>query len=115
MGPFQGPTGALKGPKNSTKMAENITKMTLHGPQCPYMTPNGTKALPMGILHDILSCWTTLGPRAFAEVLEGPKMAQNSTIMALYDQKLPFMTQNGPTMKKLHDPKYTFMTQNVPA
>ena len=54
-------------------------------------------------------------PGAFAEVLEGPKMAQNSTIMALYDQKLPFMTQNGPTMKKLHDPKYPFMTQNIPS
>ena len=26
------------------------------------MTPNGPKTLPMGMLHDILSCWTTLGP-----------------------------------------------------
>ena len=56
-------------------------------------------------------------PGAFAEVLEGPKMAQNSTIMALYNQnchswhKLALQL----TMKKLHDPKYPFMTQNVPA
>ena len=26
------------------------------------MTPNGPKTLPTGILHDIVSCWTTLGP-----------------------------------------------------
>merc|ERR1712051_430132 len=25
------------------------------------MTPNGPKTLLMGILHDIMSCWTTLG------------------------------------------------------
>ena len=61
-GPF---SEAHEGPKrapNSTKMAENITKMALHGPKCPYMTPNGPKTLPMGMIHDILSCWTTLGP-----------------------------------------------------
>ena len=54
-------------------------------------------------------------PSAFAEAHEGPKMAQNSTIMALHDQKWLCMTQNGPAMKKLHDPKYPFMTKNVPA
>ena len=54
-------------------------------------------------------------PGAFADAHGGPKMAQNSIIMALHDQKWPFMTQNGGAMKKLHDPKYPFMTQNVPA
>ena len=44
------------------KMAQNITKIALHGPKCPYMTPNGPKRLDMGILHDYMSCWTTLGP-----------------------------------------------------
>ena len=36
--------------------------MALHDQKCPCMTPNGPKTLPMGILHDIVSCWTTLGP-----------------------------------------------------
>ena len=54
-------------------------------------------------------------PGAFADAHGGPKMTQNSTIMALHDQKWPFMTQNGGAMKKLHDPKYPFMTQNDPA
>ena len=61
-GPFSGPHGGPKRAQYITMMAENITKMALHGPKCPYMTPNGPKTLPMGILHDILSCWTTLGP-----------------------------------------------------
>ena len=33
----------------------NWHRMTPYG-------PNGPKTLPMGILHDIVSCWTTLGP-----------------------------------------------------
>ena len=61
-GPFSEANGGPKMAQNSTKMAQNITKIALHGPKCPYMTPNGPKTLPMGILHDILSCWTTLGP-----------------------------------------------------
>ena len=61
-GPFSGAHGGPKRAQNNTKMAENITKMALHGPKCPYMTPNGPKTLPMGIPHDIVSCWTTLGP-----------------------------------------------------
>ena len=60
-GPFSGAYGGPKRVQNSTKIAENITKMALHGPKCPYMTPNGPKTLDMGILHDILSCWATLG------------------------------------------------------
>ena len=106
---------ALGGPKiaqNITKMAQNITKMALHDHKCPYMTPNGPKTLPMGILHDVVSCWSTLRP--FQRPM-GPQNGPNSTIMALHDQKWPFMTQIGPAMKTLHDPKYPFMTQNVPA
>ena len=37
-------------------------KMALYDPKCPCMTPNGPRTLPMGILHEIVSCWTTLGP-----------------------------------------------------
>ena len=61
-GPFSVAHGGPKMAQNSTKMAKITTKMALHGPKCPYMTPNGLKTLPMGELHDILSCWTTLGP-----------------------------------------------------
>ena len=28
------------------KMAQNITEMALHGPKCPFMTPNGPKHFP---------------------------------------------------------------------
>ena len=37
-------------------------KLEAESRNCPYMTLNGLKTLAMGILHDILSCWTTLGP-----------------------------------------------------
>ena len=47
--------------QNITKMAQDITKMALHDPKCHFMTPNGPKTLPMGILLDIVSCWATLG------------------------------------------------------
>ena len=60
--PFSEAHGGPKIAQNITKMAQNITKMTLHDPKCPCMTPNSPKTLPMGILHDIVSCWTTLGP-----------------------------------------------------
>ena len=60
-GPFSEAHGGPKMAQNSTKMAQNITKITLHGPKCPYMTPNDPKTLPMGILHDIVSCWTSIG------------------------------------------------------
>ena len=54
-----GPSWALfRGPI----MAQNITKMALHDQKWSLMTPNGSKTLLMGIIHDIMSCWTTLGP-----------------------------------------------------
>ena len=51
-------------------------------------------------------------PGPFSEAHGGPKMAQNSTIMALYDPKWPFMAQNDASMKSLHDPKCPCMTPN---
>ena len=62
LGAFAEAHGGPKMAQNSTKMAQNITKIALHGPKCPYMTLNGPKTLAMGILHKILSCWTTLRP-----------------------------------------------------
>ena len=59
-GAFAEAHGGPKMTQSSTKMAQNITKIALHGPKCPYMTLNGPKTLAMGILHKILSCWTTL-------------------------------------------------------
>ena len=45
------------------------------------MTPNGPKTLPMGILHDIVSCWTTLGPFQRPTWAMGPqKQAQGGPI-----------------------------------
>ena len=55
-GPFSEAHGGPKMAQNSTNMAQNITKMALHDPKCPYMTPNDPKTLPIGMLHDIMSC-----------------------------------------------------------
>ena len=112
LGPFQRPSGAQKLPKTSPrwpKISPKWLSMTTNVLTWPQMAQ---KTLPMGILHDVVSCWSTLGP--FQRPM-GPQNGPNSTIMALHDQKWPFMTQNGPAMKKLHDPKYPIMTQNVPA
>ena len=54
--------GAFSEAHGGPKMAQNSTK---NGPSWPKMAlhdPNGPKTLLMGILHDIMSCWTTLGP-----------------------------------------------------
>ena len=93
--------------------------MALHNPKCLCMTPNSPKTLPMGILHGIVSCWTTLGPfqRPTGPQYD-PKKHQNGPLLpkiALYCPKWPFTTLNNTSMKSLHDPKCPFMTQNVPA
>ena len=62
LGAFAEAHGGPKMAQNSTKMAQNITKMAHQDPKCPYMTPNGPKTLPIGMLHDIVSYWTTLEP-----------------------------------------------------
>ena len=40
------------------RMAQNHQ----NGSKCYCMTPNDPKTLQVGILHDYMSCWTTLGP-----------------------------------------------------
>ena len=60
------------------------------------------------ILCHVMSPWGLFrGPR-------GPKIAQNSTKMALYDPKWPLMTQNDASMKSLHDPKCPIMSNHDP-
>ena len=118
-GPFSeahgGPIMAL----NSTKNGPLWPKMALHDPKCLCMTPNSPKTLPMGILHGIVSCWTTLGPfQRPTGPQNDPKKHQNGPLLpkiALYCPKWPFTTLNNASMKSLHDPKCPFMTQNVPA
>ena len=61
-GPFSEAHGGPIMAQSSTKNGPSWPKMALHDPKCPCMTPNGPKTLPMGILHDIVLCWTTLGP-----------------------------------------------------
>ena len=104
LGAFAEAHGGPKMAQNSTKMAQNITKIALHGPKCPYMTPNGPKTLDMGILHDILSSWTTLGP--FRRPTGAPQWPKTAPKMDLHDQNWPFMTPNDPKtlqMGILHD------------
>ena len=44
----------------------------------PWKAPNDPKTLPMGILHDYMSCWTTLGPFRYPRGPQnGPKQHQN--------------------------------------
>ena len=55
------PMGALKWPKTAPKwpkMAQNHPNDS----KWHCMTPNDLKTPPMGILHDYMSCWITLGP-----------------------------------------------------
>ena len=84
--PFQRPTGPHNGQKQHqkwpfmTKNGPSRTKMALHDPKWP-------KTLLMGILHDIMSCWTTLGAPKW------PKTAPNGPLcpkMALHGPKWCF-------------------------
>ena len=61
----------------------------------PQKAPNGPKMLPMGILHDYMSSWTTLGPFRY------PRGPQNSTKMAQNSPKSPEWLKMA-----LHDPKW---------
>ena len=105
--------------QNITKNGPLWPKMALHDPKCLCMTPNSPKTLPMGILHETLSCWTTLGPfQRPTGPQNDPKKHQNGPLLpkiALFCPKWPFTTLNNASMKSLHDPKCPFMTQNVPA
>ena len=97
IGPPLGPLGIHGGPKmaqNSTKMAQNHQ----NGSKWHCMTPNDPETL-LGILHDYMSCWTTLGP---FQRPTGPHNGQKQ------HQKGPFMAKNGPSRTKmaLHDPKW---------
>ena len=90
--PFSVAPGGPKMAQNSTKMAKNTTKMALHGPKWPYMTPNDLKTLPMGILHEYMSYWTTLGPFGYPRGPQnGPKQYQNGPEWL----KITRMAQNG--------------------
>ena len=101
---FRGPLGPHNGPKQH-QIWSFMTKMALHDPKCPCMTPNGPKTLTMGILHDIMLCWTTLGP--IQRSIGAPKWPKTAP-------KWPFITQNGPLRPKMMLQWRAFMTQNVP-
>ena len=68
----------------------------------PWKAPNDHKTIPMGILYDYMSCWTTLepfrykrGPKNGAKQHKnGPKSPEWLT-MALYDPKWPLNTSHG--------------------
>ena len=63
----------------------NWHRMTPYG-------PNGPKTLPMGILHDYMSCRTTLGP--FQRPTGAPKWPKTSPWWPIISPKWPFMTPN---------------------
>ena len=80
-GPFSEAHGGPIMTQNSTKNGPSWPKMALHDPKCLCMTPNGPKTLPMGILHDIMSCWTNLGPfQVPAGPQNGPKQHKNGPL-----------------------------------
>ena len=67
----------------------------------PWKAPTDLKTLPMGILHDYMSCWTTLGPFGYPRGPQnGPKQHQNGlewleiTRMAQNGTAWPQMTLN---------------------
>ena len=45
-----------------TKSKKKLHNCPKQHQKWPFMTPNGPKTLLMGIIYDIMSCWTTLGP-----------------------------------------------------
>ena len=100
-GPFSEAHGGPIMAQSSTKNGPSWPKMALHDPKWPCMTPNGLKILLTGMLHEIMSCWTSLGP--FHRPTGAPKWPK-------IPPKWPFMTQNGPSWPKmaLHDPKWCF-------
>ena len=58
----------------------------------PWEAPTDLKTLPMGILHDYMSCWTTLGPFGYPRGPQnGPKQYQNG----LKWLKITRIAQNG--------------------
>ena len=62
------------------------------GQMLPWKAPNDPKTLPNGILHDYMSCWTTLGPFGYPRGPQnGPKQHQNG----LEWLKITRMAQNG--------------------
>ena len=86
-GAIQVPTGAPKWPKTALKwprMAQNHQ----NGSKWHCMTPNDPKTLPMGILHDIMSCWTTLGP--FQRPAGAPKWPKTSPRWPKISPKWPY-------------------------
>ena len=95
-GAIQVPTGALKWPKTAPKWPR-LAQNHQNGSKWHCMTPNDPKTLPMGILHDYMSCWTTLGP--FQRPTGGPKMALHDPKWPFNEEpsypKCPFITQDG--------------------
>ena len=100
-GPFSEAHGGPIMAQSSTKNGPSWPKMALHDPKWPCITPNGLKILLTGMLHEIMSCWTSLGP--FHRPTGAPKCPK-------IPPKWPFMTQKGPSWPKmaLHDPKWCF-------
>ena len=57
----------------------------------PWKAPNDLKTLPMGILHDYMSCWTTLGPFRYPR---GPQNGPKQHQKGLEWLKITRMAQN---------------------
>ena len=57
----------------------------------PWKAPNDPKTLPMGILHEYMSCWTTLGPFRYPR---GPQNGPKQHQKGLEWLKITRMAQN---------------------
>ena len=89
-GAIQVPTGALKWPKTAPKWPR-LAQNHQNGSKCHCMTPNDPKTLPMGILHDYMSCWSTLGPFRYPR---GPQNDPKQHQKGLEWLKITRMAQN---------------------
>ena len=61
--------------------------------------PNDPKTLLIGILHDYMSCWTTLGP--FQRPTGAPRWPKASPRRPKISPKWPFMTPHVPTWHQM--------------
>ena len=81
-----------------------------NGSKWHCMNPNDPKTLPMGILHDYMSYWTTLGP--FQRPTRAQKWPKTSPRWPKISPKWPFMAPNvltWPQMALKHFPWVYYM------
>ena len=67
----------------------------------PWKAPNDPKTLPMGILHDYKSCWTTLGPFGYPRGAQKGPFGLKQTLTGRKASERPRGAGFGPNYRRL--------------